>query len=353
MFANKYVTALKREQRRKYFETERIIANVCEKFIIKRNLILYGGKAIDKWICKVTNGKQRIYNHSIDKIDYDCFSLDYDNDSKDLAAELINAGLQNIRIVSNITGSTRKIFIDLDPDAYIDVSDVGKAIHFSDFSPEEKYRHLEPSTIDGILVANPHFLKIDQYANLCVNLFIDYVRIPKAFSRLTLLEHHFPIVSDMNIREILSDVKPNVIQGIHDIYTGDLAINYLLFNRLLGNYEKVELKGPSFYIPANIPLTDETIRLATHHMVLWDLYKKRFGAEDTIEIDAKISSLLKKHGLEFGNNFKVLIPQQSPVNNISTLPTFFVNKIKGQIVFKQAEKLIKKKPKNEDQKASQ
>lgn len=339
-----YVTALKKELRIKYNEKERIISNVTEKFIRKRGLILYGGLAIDKWIKNVTNNQQSIYDRTIDRIDYDCFSTNYDVDSKDLSAELMDAGLKNIRIVSGITGSTRKIFIDLDPDAYIDISDIDKAIHV-DLTVEEKIKNLNVKIIDEMLVADPNYLKIDQYTNLCTNLFCDYNRITKAFERVSLLEYYFPITSNMMIKEIISDVKPNYIQGIYDIYSGDLAINYLLFGKLSGNYHVAELIGPSFYISATVPLTNETIRIATPHMLLWKLYLKRFIGENVNDIDVKIASIIKTCGLDFKTNYKILIPKITKKTYSHLIPTFFVNKINGEYQYKVAEKPIAKKKK--------
>lgn len=325
---------VKYELRKKYAEQERIISSITEKFAKQRGLILYGGLAIDLHLKKVNH--TGIYNATYDRIDYDFFSLDYDRDSKDLAAELINNGIKKIRIVSNITGSTRKLFIDLDSESYIDISDINKAIH-NDLPIDQKYKNLEPTNINDLLVADVHYLKIDQYQNLCTNLFDDYFRLNKAHSRLVLLESKFPVNSSIVIRTINSQMSNAILfQNPYEVFGGDFAYNYLLNKTFTGEYEVIKPTTPMFYVSARCPLTDNFIKIVSPHYLLWELYKKRFENVHTDMlkmIEIKISSILKICTLDFTDEFHVLVPPMKKPEKLIVLPTLFIEKINNEIKY--------------------
>jgi len=172
----RYITGVRRSKK---------LENLVESFIRRKALIVYGGLAIDRVIRHKTSNSDSLYNLEIKMADFDVFSLNYNDDSTEFA-ELLSQFYSYVRVITGITGFTRKVWANFSPEAILDVTHIDA----------DKLQCLNPIDIDGILYADPQFLKIDQYQNLCMNLFSDSNRIEAALKKIQLLERHFPIISD-------------------------------------------------------------------------------------------------------------------------------------------------------------
>lgn len=159
------------------------ISTIVLNYIKQKKMILYGGLAIDILVRSKSKGREWVYNKETDVPDYDVYSRNYEKDSIVLANMLRDKyKYKKIRIGGGMLASTKKIWVELSPLSVIDISQM-----------RDDYDNLDPTLHDGILVASPQYLKIDQYQNLSTNLFVDFYRFEKVFSRVLLLEKYFPV----------------------------------------------------------------------------------------------------------------------------------------------------------------
>jgi hypothetical protein len=196
-------------------DTIKLILN----YVVDNKLVLYGGFAIDLLIRNKTNGLDSYYSNDNKDIDFDILVPDPYKNSLELAKILAEKGSHEyIRIVTGITGETRKIFIDLSSSAIVDMSPMKK---FLDNIIEIK----RDSSI--IRVLEPQFLKEDQYKNISMNLFFDVHRIKKSIKKIDLLEKYFPIsntvVSLYNYKYV--SYERDLPHDMDCIYGGDYVFN--------------------------------------------------------------------------------------------------------------------------------
>ncbi len=143
-------------------------------------LVIYGGYAMHKLILHKTQGEIGLYHDRCDIPDIDVFSEDIDGDSRKVANYLhTELNMKNIRILTGITGITRKIFVDFLPDAVLDIT--------------HKKLTVDPINIDGFLYVPHSYNKIDLYRNICINLYRDHYRFYKVLKRVQMYEYYFPI----------------------------------------------------------------------------------------------------------------------------------------------------------------
>lgn len=303
------INEYKRYKKSLTYESDKKLETLTMNFIRERKIIIYGGYAIDKLIKKASGGKDSYYDGTIDSIDFDVYSLNYIKDSEDLAKLYKENGFGHIRIISGMRGNTRKIFIELDPNAYIDINEM---------TPENFDRHvaLGLQNIDGIMYAHPNFLKIDQYLNLSTNLFVDYYRMEKAYKKMSLLEKYYPITK----RGILPKWKIYPIEQ-NCIISGDMAYNYYINGAIKGEAIEYSLDlGETFYLPYG------NCKMAVPPMILYHYYLDKFE-RNTNEHDDKIANLVEyinNLGL-YPKNTTIHIPQIKSIQKKQKgLPTFYI-----------------------------
>jgi hypothetical protein len=160
-------------------EVKKII-NIVENFIRRKKVICYGGTAINNILPKA----DQFYNTEVEIPDYDFFSPNALNDSKELTDDYVKAGFLEVEAKSGQHKGTYKVFVN-----FIPVADIT-------FLHKEIYKSVrrEAIKVDGILYAPPNYLRMSMYLELSRPAG-DVSRWEKVLKRLTLLNKNYPLKS--------------------------------------------------------------------------------------------------------------------------------------------------------------
>ncbi len=153
---------------------------IVEDFIQKKNLICYGGVAIDALLPE----QDKIYNKDIELSDYDFFTPNALEDAKELADLYVERGYTEVEAKAGSHQGTFKVFCN-----FLGVADLT-------YIPKELFEAIKKDSvrIKGILYCPPNFLKMSMYLELSRPAGqID--RFEKVFKRLTLLNKYYPLTS--------------------------------------------------------------------------------------------------------------------------------------------------------------
>ena len=128
------------------------IISIVENFIKKKNLICYGGTAINN----ILPQEDQFYNKDIEIPDYDFFTPHALEDAKELADTYYKEGFTDVEAKSGQHHGTYKVFVN-----YIPVADLTQL-------PKEIYNSIKKEAIRvaGILYAPPNFLRMSMYLEL-------------------------------------------------------------------------------------------------------------------------------------------------------------------------------------------
>jgi hypothetical protein len=179
----------------KKIQLEDRVVHIVENFIKERDLICYGGSAINVMLPK----EKKIYDKTLDIPDYDFFSPNAYKHAKELAKIYADRGYENVEAKSAVSAGTFKVFVN-----FIPIADI-TYIH------ENIYKTLLETSItrSGIKYAPINFLKMSLYQELSRPLG-DISRWEKVHARLELLKdtlsHHIE----------LSIPKEFIPSNIHD-----------------------------------------------------------------------------------------------------------------------------------------
>jgi len=156
------------------------IIKIVEDFIKKKNLICYGGTAINN----ILPVEDQFYNKDAEVPDYDFFSPDALKDAKELSNLYYKLGFTDVEAKSGQHHGTFKVYVN-----YIPVADITQI-------PKEIYKALKSESIRvaGILYAPPNFLRMSMYLELSRPVG-DTSRWEKVLKRLSLLNKHYPLTS--------------------------------------------------------------------------------------------------------------------------------------------------------------
>ena len=196
---------------------------IVEDFIKVKNLICYGGTAINN----ILPLEDQFYDKDVEIPDYDFFSPDALSDAKELANLYYKNGYTDVEAKSGQHHGTYKVFVN-----FIPVADLTQL-------PKEIYSALKKDSIrvSGILYAPPNFLRMSMYLELSRPAG-DISRWEKVLKRLTLLNKNYPLTSidcnNMDFQremsnktdedEIYDNVKNTLInQGV--VFFGGYAIS--------------------------------------------------------------------------------------------------------------------------------
>ena len=197
------------------------IIEIVENFIKKKNLICYGGTAINNILPK----EDQFYNKELEIPDYDFFSVNALNDAKELTDMYFNNGFTEVEAKSGQHHGTYKVFVNFMPIA--DISYIPKEI----FQSMKK----ESIRVAGILYAPPNYLRMGMFLELSRPAG-DTSRWEKVLKRITLLNKHYPLTGkscdeidfqrefeNENGDEIYETVKNTLInQGV--VFLGGFSI---------------------------------------------------------------------------------------------------------------------------------
>uniref|UniRef100_A0A6C0E941 Poly(A) polymerase catalytic subunit domain-containing protein n=1 Tax=viral metagenome TaxID=1070528 RepID=A0A6C0E941_9ZZZZ len=204
---------------------------IVEDFINRKNLICYGGVAIDALLPE----SDKIYDKNVELSDYDFYTPNALEHAKELADIFVQKGYTEVEAKAGSHFGTFKVFCN-----FLAVADLT-------YMPAELFKVLKKESIrvKGILYCPPNFLKMAMYLELSRPAGqID--RFEKVFKRLTLLNKYYPITSancgevdfqrpmenqeDEKESEIYENVKNTFVnQGV--VFFGGMAMN--LFSHYL------------------------------------------------------------------------------------------------------------------------
>jgi hypothetical protein len=156
------------------------IIKIVEDFIKKKNLICYGGTAINN----ILPTEDQFYNKEVEIPDYDFFTSNALNEAKELADIYYKTGFTDVEAKSGVHKGTYKVFVNYIPVA--DITQISKEI----FSALKQ----DSIRVGGILYAPPNFLRLSMYLELS-RPDGDTSRWEKVLKRLTLLNKNYPLTT--------------------------------------------------------------------------------------------------------------------------------------------------------------
>ena len=231
------------------------IIKIVEDFIKRKNLICYGGTAINN----ILPESEQFYNKDVEIPDYDFFTPNALNDAKELADVYYKMGFTDVEAKSGQHAGTYKVFVN-----YIPVADIT-------YLPKEIFNALkkEAVRVGGILYAPPNFLRMSMYLELSRPAG-DISRWEKVLKRLTILNKNYPLdakcnnvdfqrkmENKKNEDEIYTNVKNTLVnQGV--VFFGGYAIS-LYSQYMPGHLKKKVEKFADFDVLSNDPETTTEI----------------------------------------------------------------------------------------------
>jgi len=173
------------------------IIKIVEDFIKRKNLICYGGTAINNILPQT----EQFYNKEVEIPDYDFFTSNPLNDAKELANTYYKLGFIDVEAKSGVHHGTYKVFVN-----YIPVADIT-------YLPKEIFNSLKKDAIRvaGILYAPPNFLRMSMYLELSRPVG-DTSRWEKVLKRLTLLNKNYPLTAECNDVDFQRNMETNVAE---------------------------------------------------------------------------------------------------------------------------------------------
>jgi len=159
-------------------ESTKKIIKIVEQFIIEKNLICYGGTAINNILPKDV----QFYNHNVEIPDYDFYSPTAIEHAKELADLFYSLGYTEVEAKAGVHYGTYKVYV-----SFIPIADITYLV------PQIFDAILDESIIiDGIHYAPANFLRMNIYIELS-RPSGDISRWEKVFKRLKLLNQYYPI----------------------------------------------------------------------------------------------------------------------------------------------------------------
>jgi len=164
----------------------REIIKIVEDFIRRKNLVCYGGTAINN----ILPSEDQFYNKDVEIPDYDFFTTNALKDAKELADIYYKEGFEDVEAKSGQHHGTYKVFVNYIPVA--DITMIPKGI----FNAIKK----DSIRVGGILYTPPNYLRMSMYLELSRPAG-DISRWEKVMKRLSLLNKNYPI-TDLNCNQV-------------------------------------------------------------------------------------------------------------------------------------------------------
>jgi hypothetical protein len=210
------------------------IIRIVEDFIKKKNLICYGGTAINN----ILPTEDQFYNKDVEIPDYDFFTTNALEDAKELADIYYKQGFTDVEAKSGQHHGTYKVFVN-----YIPVADIT-------FIPKGIYNSIKKDAlrVGGILYTPPNYLRMAMYLELSRPAG-DTSRWEKVMKRLALLNKHYPI-TDLNCNEVEFQRGMEGEKGVEDeIYDN---VRNTLLNQGVVFFGGYAISLYSQYMPKNL-----------------------------------------------------------------------------------------------------
>lgn len=267
------------------------IIHLLEEFLERKNLICYGGTAINNILPK----NEQFYDNSVEVPDYDFFSYNPLEDAKELSNIYYKHGFTEVEAKSGQHHGTYKVFVNFMP-----IADIT-------FIPKELFITLKKTAIriSGIYYAPPNYLRMSMFLELS-RPNGDVSRWEKVFKRLTLLNKHYPLFvkkcSHKNFQREMSRenkhkqeeifrVLKDILVKQNIVFFGGYALS--LYSRYMPNYINRQIQHiPDFDVLSENPkLTADRIK------------------EELVDKGMKNVSIVKHNAIGelIGENFEILI----------------------------------------------
>lgn len=237
------------------------IIKIVEDFIKKKNLICYGGTAINNLLPKT----EQFYNRDIEIPDYDFFSHNALNDAKELTNIYYKKGFLDVEAKAGQHHGTYKVYVN-----YMPVADIS-------YVPKEIYEALlkESIRVAGILYAPPNFLRMSMYLELSRPAG-DISRWEKVLKRLTLLNKNYPLtnidcdkidfqreMSDKSHEDEIYEIVRKTLINQDVVFFGGYAIS--LYSQYMPEKLRIKLKKiADFDVLSNEP--EETAEIVKERL---------------------------------------------------------------------------------------
>jgi hypothetical protein len=232
------------------------IIEVVETFIKQKNLICYGGTAINN----ILPAEDQFYDKDLEIPDYDFFSVNALDDAKELADIYYNKGFTDVEAKAGQHHGTYKVFVNYMPVA--DITHIDKEI----FEALKK----DSVSVAGMLYAAPNFLRMSMYLELSRPIG-DVSRWEKVLKRLTLLNKNYPLtagdctsvefqrnMSDKHDQTVIYDIVKQTFINQGVVFFGGFA--NLLYSEYMPKHHKTHIeKIADFDVLSNDPKTTAEI----------------------------------------------------------------------------------------------
>lgn len=255
---------------KKQYETTKDVIDIVGKFVKEKQLLLYGGFAINLLLPK----KDKFYKeYTIN--DYDCFSSNAKEDAKELAELLQKKGFQFIKVRKALHDSTFKVFVDFV--AVLDVTHVSQESYdkFLAISKQEQKTSIYKYYKDAYMLAPFSFLMSNMHYELARPL-SSYYRWEKIYRRQSVLAKL--IKTGKKNKDFISTPKPfdkkmvskllQYIKGSEYVIANEYALKYHDIDKFNSNELSIlavdidkAKKEVDTFIKANIG----TYRIITEH----------------------------------------------------------------------------------------
>jgi len=228
------------------------IIKIVEDFISVKNLICYGGTAINN----ILPEDEQFYNKEAEIPDYDFFSCNALDDAKELADIYYKNGFTDVEARAGQHHGTYKVFVN-----FIPIADV-TMMHKDIFAALKQ----DSIRIKGILYASPNFLRMGMYSELSKPVG-DTSRWEKVLKRLILLNKHYKITDidcdKVQIQREMEEIKDQkkiyenlkdtlISQGV--VFFGSYALS-LYSNYIPKKHYNKNKEIPDFDVLSNDPET--------------------------------------------------------------------------------------------------
>ena len=296
---------------------------LIEKFISNKELICYGGTAINAYL---PNDKK--FYDDIDIFDYDCYSSNALKDAVELSQILVKHNVTNVEVKSAMFKGTYKIFIN-----FISIVD------FTQMNANVYYNiHNNSVKINSLLYASPNYLRISLYQELSRPLG-DVSRWDKIYKRLKLLNEIKPLyisncsISEKDLPETDEYIKINkqIISIIKDnkwIVFGDYGLSFYL-KYFPKKYQKIdrEINIP-YIIVDNIHdvynlLHFEYTKLFYSYEIINDFYQIKYNGYPVLYIF--ITNSCQSYNIINGNHIATIDTIMSVYYGLSFINLEFLN----------------------------
>lgn len=157
------------------------IINIVEEFIKKKQLVCYGGIAINALLPE----DEKIYDFELELPDYDFFSANALEDAKELADIYYKAGYTEVEAKAGQHHGTFKVYVN-----FLGVADIT-------LLPKELFQTIKKNAVkvNEILYTDPNFLRMGMYLEL-ERPSGDTDRWEKVLKRLILINKFYPLSTD-------------------------------------------------------------------------------------------------------------------------------------------------------------